>query len=181
MNAKVKTLSAEAAKAVTTYTHNRVSVDKKKVSMVDVLSADGVTSEMCKAPAKGEDRTFFDSLKVAVVAGFTAQVQGLLAKPTKGLNPKQKADRLYWQQQIGSVCKDIRRALEKREAAAAAAEAAANGGGEAEAEEKKATQEDTWRKTLSTMVDQVQKATGAKIKDIPAFIKDLKAAIARIQ
>lgn len=180
MNAKVKTLSAAAAKAVTTYTSNRVGTDKKKVSMVDVLSADGVTAAMCKAPAKGEDTAFFDSLKVAVVAGFTAQVQALLAKPAKGLNDKQKKDRLYWQQQIGSVCKDVRRALEKREAAAAAAEAQANGEAEAEGE-KKATQEDTWRKTLSTIVDQVQKAEGAKIKDVSAFVKDLKSAIARIQ
>jgi hypothetical protein len=118
-----------------------------------------------------------------VVAGFTAQVRSLLAKPAKGLNANQKKDRLYWQQQIGSVCKDIRRALEKREKKAAEAEAAANG----ETEEKKAeatqeaTQEATWRKTLSTIVDQAQKATGAKVKDVSAFVKDLKSAIARIQ
>jgi hypothetical protein len=179
MNAKVKTLSAAAAKAVTTYTSNRVGTDKKQVSMVDILSADGVTSDMCKAPAKGEDRTFFDSLKVAVVAGFTAQVRGLLAKPAKGLNANQKKDRLYWQQQIGSVCKDIRRALEKREKKAAEAEAAANG----ETEEKKAeaTQESKWRETLSNIIKQAQAAEGVQVKDVSAFIKDLKSAVARIQ
>jgi|DEB19_MinimDraft_3_1074340.scaffolds.fasta_scaffold14685_5 hypothetical protein len=163
----MKALSQASISAVRNYVGQKVKADKVKVSMVDTLESEGVTAAMCEAPAKGEPREFYDSLKAAVVSGFTATVQGLLEKPTKGLTDQQKSDKRYWQQQIGSVIKDIRKALTTREAREGANETS--------------TWEDRTRKALSGIIDAVQKKEGVKIDNIPEFIKTLKSAVARIQ
>ena len=49
------------------------------------------------------------------MAGFTAAVQKLMAAPTKSLQDVDKAEKRYWQQQIGARRNDFKRALEKRE------------------------------------------------------------------
>lgn len=57
-----------------------------------------------------------DEVKEDIVLGFTKSVQRLLEQPVKGMSDAKKAERKYWQQQVGSRVKDLRRALERREA-----------------------------------------------------------------
>ncbi len=167
----MKALNETCIGAVKGYVAQATKTDKVRISMADTLHAEGVTAAMCTAPAKGEDRTFFDSLKGAVVLGFTAQVQGLLAKPTKGLNDQQKSDKRYWQQQIGARVNDIARALAKREAQDEDGDGANN----------TSTWEDRTKKVLTALIDAVQKKEGVSIADVGAFVRDLKAAVARIK
>lgn len=82
--------------------------------VTDGLMADGVRPDDLKAPAKGEDRALFDSLKDAIVAGFSADARRLLNEDVKTLSEANKQKRTYWQQQIGSRMKDIRRGLTRR-------------------------------------------------------------------
>lgn len=180
----------------------------------DVLMAEGVTLDMLKAPAKGEDRTFYDGMLSAIVGGWHPWVQKMItsgraalpetaAAPTKSkvdkdgaLSAAQKRRAMedakvwpskpncaYWQQQKGSAMKDVRKALERRLAADAAA-AAADAGEDDEASEGKGKASATWeakvRATLTTMVKQAQSKEGSTVKDMPAFIRDLNSAIARI-
>jgi hypothetical protein len=126
---------------------------------------------MLVAPAKGESTVLFDSVKVSIVMGFTATVQALLKKDTKGLSEAQKESKRYWQQQIGSKLKDLRNALTRREAQGAESDGAGA---------DKSTWESTKRKVLSEMIAQAQKKESSTIKDISAFIKDLQSALARI-
>jgi hypothetical protein len=167
----MKALNETCINVVKGYVAQATKTDKVRISMADTLHAEGVTAAMCTAPAKGEDRTFFDSLKAAVVLGFTAQVQGLLAKPTKGLTDQQKTDKRYWQQQIGARVNDITRALAKREAQDEDGDGANN----------TSRWEDRTKKALTAMIDAVQKKDGVSIVDVGAFVKDLKAAVARIK
>ena len=168
-------LSTATVNAISTWSNKTLSTDKAKTKAIDALHADGVTSEMLKAPEKGESTVLFDSVKVSIVLGFTAQIQALLKKDTKGLSEQQKGDKRYWQQQIGSKLKDLRNALASREAKAKAQMEGSDGAGA-----DKSTWESTKRKVLSEMIAQAQKKEASTIKDISAFIKDLQSALARI-
>ena len=180
-------ISTAIASAITNDVQVDVKRGKTRGKTLDLMQADGYTPDMLTAPDKGADRTFYDSICRAVVAGFSAAAQAMLAGEAKALKTigedqakanrdiKCRENRKYWQQQIGSKIKDYRRGLERR---IAEAEAAAEGEAEAETGSKdKAAQ---WRKTLSTIITQAQNAEGAQVKDLPAFIKDLESAVARI-
>lgn len=164
-------LSTATINAIGAWAGQSVKVDNAKVKAVDSLYADGVTADMLKAPAKGESTVLFDSVKVSIVLGFTATVQALLKKDTKGLSEAQKESKRYWQQQIGSKLKDLRNALSRREAQGQESDGAGA---------DKSTWESTKRKVLSEMIAQAQKKEASSIKDIGAFIKDLQSALARI-
>ena len=166
-------LSTASINAIGAWAGQSVKVDNAKLKAVDSLHADGVTAAMLVAPAKGESTVLFDSVKVSIVMGFTATVQALLKKDTKGLSEAQKESKRYWQQQIGSKLKDLRNALSRREAINAAGESDGAGA-------DKSTWESTKRKVLSEMIAQAQKKEASTIKDISAFIKDLQSALARI-
>jgi hypothetical protein len=164
-------LSTATINAIGAWAGQSVKVDNAKVKAVDSLHADGVTAAMLVAPAKGESTVLFDSVKVSIVLGFTATVQALLKKDTKGLSEAQKESKRYWQQQIGSKLKDLRNALTRREAQGAESDGAGA---------DKSTWESTKRKVLSEMIAQAQKKESTTIKDIGLFIKDLQSALARI-
>jgi hypothetical protein len=164
-------LSTATINAIGAWAGQSVKVDNAKVKAVDSLHADGVTAAMLVAPAKGESTVLFDSVKVSIVMGFTATVQALLKKDTKGLSEAQKESKRYWQQQIGSKLKDLRNALTRREA-----QGSESNGAEAD----KSTWESTKRKVLSEMIAQAQKKESTTIRDIGLFIKDLQNALARI-
>ena len=170
MKATIK-LSTATVTAIGAWAGQSVKVDNAKVKAVDSLHADGVTAAMLVAPAKGEPTVLFDSVKVSVVMGFTAATQALLKKDTKGLSDSQKESKRYWQQQIGSKMKDLRAALARREA-----QGTESGGAGAD----KSTWESTKRKVLSEMIAQAQKKESTTISNMPLFIKDLQAALARI-
>ena len=119
-------LSTASSDAIGAWSGQSVKTDKIKVKVVDSLHADGVTPAMLLSPKDGADPAFFGSVKAAVVAGFTSNVQTLLDKDTKTLSDSQKTDKRYWQQQIGSKIKDLRNALVKREAQGEDGEARGN-------------------------------------------------------
>ena len=164
-------LSTATVNAIGTWSGKSREADNAKTKAVDALFADGVTAAMLVAPAKGESTVLFDSVKVSIVLGFTATVQALLKKDTKGLSEAQKGDKRYWQQQIGSKMKDLRNALTRRETQGAESDGAGS---------DKSTWEATKRKVLSEMIAQAQKKESTTIKDISAFVKDLQSALARI-
>jgi hypothetical protein len=164
-------LSSATITAISTWTNKTLTTDKAKVKAVDALFADGVTSSMLTAPDKGESTVLFDSVKVGIVLGFTASVQTLLKKDTKGLKEADKKDKRYWQQQIGSKLKDLRNALASREA-----QGSESGGAGA----SKSSWESVKRTVLADMIKQAQGKEASTIKDMAAFIKDLQSALARI-
>ena len=166
-----RVLNDECVNAVKGFVAQATKTDKVKTAMADTLHAEGITSDDCVAPKKGEDRAFFESLRAAVVLGFTATNQRLLATPAKALTDQQKSDKRYWQQQIGARINDIARALKRREMQDEDGDGANN----------TSTWEDRAKKALTAMIDAVQKKDGVAIHDVPAFVKDLKAAVARIK
>jgi len=164
-------LSAATAKDISAWANKSLTTDKAKVKAVDALHADGVTAAMLLAPEKGESTALFDSVKVSIVLGFSATVQTLLKKDTKGLSDAQKIEKRNWQQQIGSKMKDLRNALTRREAQGKESDGAG---------EDKSTWESTKRKVLAEIIAQAQKKESTTINNIPLFIKDLQSALARI-
>jgi hypothetical protein len=164
-------LSSATIDAIGTWSGQTIKADKAKTKAIDSLHADGVTAVMLEAPAKGESTVLFDSVKVSIVSGFTVAIQGLLKKDSKTLSEQQKSDKRYWQQQIGSKLKDLRRALTIREAQGQESDGAGA---------DKSSWESMKRKALSEIITQAQKKDASKIKDISAFIKDLQSALARI-
>ena len=166
-----RVLNDACVNAVKGFVAQATKTDKVKLAMADTLHAEGITADDCVAPKKGEDRALFDSLRAAVVLGFTATNQRLLATPAKALTDQQKSDKRYWQQQIGARINDIARALKRREMQDEDGDGANN----------TSTWEDRAKKALTAMIDAVQKKDGVGIHDVPAFVKDLKAAVARIK
>jgi len=168
-------LSTATINAIGAWSGKSREADNAKVKAIDALFADGVTSAMLMAPAKGESTVLFDSVKVSIVLGFTAQVQALLKKDTKGLSEAQKETKRFWQMQIGSKTKDLRKALASREAKAKAEMEGSDGAGS-----DKASWESVKRTVIADIIKQAQGKEASTIKDIGAFIKDLQSALARI-
>jgi hypothetical protein len=181
MNATAK-LSTATINAIKADVSKDLAAKKSGLKVVDSLYADGVKPEMMTAPKKGEPRTFYQSLEVAVTLGFSASAQAMLKADVKTLaevdeskaktnrDLKCKVNRRYWQQQIGSKIKDYRNSLTKRLAPATGEGAGSD----------KASWESVKRATLAEIIKQAQAKEASKVKDIAAFIKDLQSALARI-
>lgn len=164
-------LSNTTARAIGDWTGSTVKSDKAKIKAVDSLHADGVKADMLKAPDKGSDRTFYESVLFAITTGFSAAVQTLLKKETKSLSDSDKQEKRYWQMQQGSKMKDLRNALTRRESANDGSDGAGS---------KHASWEASKRKVLADMISQAQKKEKHSIKDMAEFIKALQAALAQI-
>ena len=171
MKAAIVKLSTATVSNISAWANKSLTTDKAKVKAVDSLHADGVTADMLRAPKNGESTVLFDSVKVSIVLGFTASVQALLKKDTKGLSDSQKTEKRNWQQQIGSKMKDLRNALTRREAQGKDSDGAGA---------DKASWEATKRTVLADMIKQAQGKEASTITNMPAFIKDLQSALARI-
>jgi len=168
MKAATVKLSAIAVAAIGAWSGKSVQVDNAKVKAVDALHADGVTADMLIAP-KGEVSPLFDSVKVSIVSGFTATVQTLLKKDTKGLNEAQKESKRYWQQQIGSKLKDLRNALARREAEDSGSDGANN----------KTTFDARLKRDLAKYIAQIEKleASSFSVVDMLKYLKGASALI----
>ncbi len=81
---------------------------------VDAMIADGITLEHFAAKGVGDESGFRPALKDAIVAAFPKRAKNLLATPTKNLSVKSKADKKYWQQQVGSKIGDFKAAFKRR-------------------------------------------------------------------
>lgn len=170
--AKLAKLSVEVAAIITAHIKGEVAHDKKNVKFTDVLRGEGVTSAMLKAPAKGADSAFYDSVKVAVVAGFDATMRKLLDMPAKGMSDSQKKSKREAQQRIGAKIGNIRRLLEVSEAK----EDAAAGG----TPDKKSTFESRLKRDLAKYIAQIEKLEGAQFTVVD-MLKYLKSASALIK
>jgi hypothetical protein len=157
-------LSAKSVESVSKFVSASVGADRDRVRAVDNLRAEGVVSDMLDAPAKGADRSFYDGqIKPAIVLGFTATIQTLLATDTKSLDEGKKMTKRYWQQQIGSKIKDLKAALVRREAA------------EDSTPRQTQTVGDRLRKKIEDLIDQVQKTENG-IADPAKVVASLKVA-----
>ena len=110
----------ETAALITSTVAAVEGASRKLASTADTLHAAGVPSTHFISPKSKDGGSTvtpedFDALNAAIVAGFTAAVQKLMAAPTKSLQDVDKAEKRYWQQQIGARRNDFKRALEKRE------------------------------------------------------------------
>ena len=177
-------LSEQSFKAIKAFADVSVKADKGLIKVVDSLYADGVTVEALTAPkGKDADRSFYESVRNAVIAGFSEAARKMVLLGAKDLadiaEDKAKANRelickinaRYWQQQVGSLIKDMRNALERR---------LSRSKGSDGAEESKSTWESTKRKVIAEIITQAQKKEASKITDLAGFIKDLQSALARI-
>jgi hypothetical protein len=100
---------------VTKATKTIEAKEKSLIKPLDELYADGMRSADFYAPAKGLDRTDYNNLKAAVVAGFTVADRKLLVADTKTMNDATKALKKTIQQKIGARMGDIARLLKARE------------------------------------------------------------------
>ena len=170
MKATTTKLSTASINAIGAWSGQAVKTDNSKTKAVDSMFADGVTAAMLTAPKKGEPSALFDSVKVSIVAGFTATVQALLKKDTKGLSDAQKENKRYWQQQIGSKLKDLRNALTRREAA----EEESGGAG------TKSTFESRLKRDLTKYIAQIEALEAAQFT-VADMLKHLRSASALIK
>ena len=172
-------ISLATIKAIGDFSNKSLTGDKAKPKAADSLIADGITSEQLKAPKKDQDRSLYDAVGRAVVAGFSVAAQAMLAADIKSLagigddaalnrDRKCKENRRYWQQQIGSKIGDLRAALARREAA------------ESESTEGKSTLEARLKRDLAKYVAQLQKVESFK-GDVAGCIKALNSAVAYIK
>jgi hypothetical protein len=167
------TLNQDLAVLVTKASRDKVAGMTSTKALLDALFAEGIKPDDLMAPKGNADRTFYDGLKDAVVAGFSKSVQALLAADVKSLDDEKKISRKYWQEQIGSILKDWRKGLERRIAQAEASES--DGAGT-----RKASTEAIIRRELAALIERAEKLESSTIKDLPAFIAALKAALARV-
>jgi hypothetical protein len=168
------TLNQTLATLVTKASKDRQQGMTSTKALLDAMYSDGVQPDDLMAPKGNVDRTFYDSLKDAIVAGFSKTAQALLAADVKSLDEEKKVGRMYWQTQIGTTLKDWRKGLKARIERANAAESSEGAG------TRKASPEAIIRRELASLIERAEKLESSTINDLPAFIAALKAALARV-
>lgn len=115
-------LNDQIAVAIKSYVGKARGLDTARTTVLDLLVSFGWKSTDLLSPKSADSTATVDGykwIKEQIVAGFTADVQTLLARETtKGLNQASKDKRKYWQQQIGARLNDLKSGLKKREQAA---------------------------------------------------------------
>ena len=95
-----------------------ILADKHGTAAIDSLIADGFDKPTDFVSPKSQGSTVsveeFNAINDAIVLGFSADIQRLLAKPVKSLTDAQKTTRRYWQQQIGAKRNDFKRGMQRR-------------------------------------------------------------------
>jgi hypothetical protein len=114
-NRKLQTATIDrVSKAVA----SSILADKHGTAAIDSLIADGFDKPTDFVSPKSQGSTVsveeFNSINDAIVLGFSADIQRLLAKPVKSLTDAQKTTRRYWQQQIGAKRNDFKRGMQRR-------------------------------------------------------------------
>ena len=162
--------TASTLTAVTAASKATVAGIKTERRLIDTFRADNVAASALLSP-KTEGSTATDeswkAIRGAVVAGFDASVQKLLALPTDAVRDTDKPTRRYWHQQIGSIIGRWQRALAKDEAARAGVV-------------KNATSPvEKLRDAFTAIERAVQKETAWGF-DVDDFLRDLRALNKRI-
>jgi hypothetical protein len=114
-NRKLQTTTIDrVSKAVA----SSILADKHGTAAIDSLIADGFDKPTDFVSPKSQGSTVsveeFNAINDAIVLGFSADIQRLLAKPVKSLTDAQKTTRRYWQQQIGAKRNDFKRGMQRR-------------------------------------------------------------------
>jgi hypothetical protein len=114
-NRKLETTTIDrVSKAVA----SSILADKHGTAAIDALVADGFDKPSDFVSPKSQGSTVsveeFNAINEAIVLGFGADIQRLLAKPVKSLTDAQKTTRRYWQQQIGAKRNDFKRGMQRR-------------------------------------------------------------------
>ena len=114
-NRKLETTTIDrVSKAVA----SSILADKHGTAAIDSLVADGFDKPSDFVSPKSQGSTVsveeFNAINEAIVLGFSADIQRLLAKPVKSLTDAQKTTRRYWQQQIGAKRNDFKRGMQRR-------------------------------------------------------------------
>lgn len=121
-------ISKELAAMISADVANVERSAKSRFAVVDAMVAEGLRSTDWISPKLKDSGStaspeLFASLKVPVIAGFSAADQALIKVESKAaiaaLKPEKAARRTYVLQQIGSRMKDYKNALKRREESAA--------------------------------------------------------------
>jgi hypothetical protein len=161
------TLNPAVATAITAAVAAIEGASRKMQSSIDALVSAGMRSTDFISP-KSKDKVStaspeqFEAINAAIVAGFSARVQKLLAAPTKALSDTDKSDKRYWQQQIGARRGDFEKALAKRE-----------GANDTRAPQQPKSAEDKIRAMIESIEKVVQGAEGLTF-DAADFLKRLR-------
>src|SRR6056300_525517 len=94
-------LNKASVDAIRSYTNVSVKASNALGFVVDALNRQNIKPEMLKAPEKGADRTLYTSVQEAIKLGFATEIQELLQKKPATLTESEKAEKRYWQQQVG--------------------------------------------------------------------------------
>ena len=157
--------------AVTEAVKHNESGQKKWTVLRDLLKADGIVSTMLRGSER--DKDLVDSLKPAVVLGFSVTERKALANDAKAMSTEQKEFRKVTQQKIGAYIGYIANELAKLEKAEAKAEA-----GESEEQEQvEKTPAEKLRIVLETALKIVQGDEQAKGYDPVIMAKLIGQAI----
>lgn len=117
----MKKLTDATLKLITAACDSNLKARGKMDLAIDGLVAEGIKADDLFAPEKGKDRALYESMLEAVEAGMPASARSLLRAETQNLPESSKIKKRYWQQQRGSLLKDVRRALGRRETTASGA------------------------------------------------------------
>jgi hypothetical protein len=166
--------NADLLKHITQGVAAVASAIRKIASSIDALHAGGMRSTDFISPKSKDGASTsspeqFEAINTAIVAGFTARGQKLLATPTKALPEEDKAEKRYLQQQIGARRNDFKRGLEKREGIA-----------DDRAPQAPKSPEDKIRAMIESIEKIVQGAEGLTF-DAADFLKDLRALNRKIK
>lgn len=116
MSHDIIALSAQARSATIDIVKSKEQVDKKQRKLADIYHADGIRGVMLETEKKGGSVELRTSIKDAIVAGFTADQQALIAKNPATLDSAQKHDRTTLKNKVDKYLTDIRKYLYDDEA-----------------------------------------------------------------
>jgi hypothetical protein len=119
LKAKAINISSKTSDLITRATKGVLGVKGIKALTLDALQADGVKSHMLESPKQKKANQYeglHSSIRLAIVSGFSEDAQAILKKETKTLDEKDRSEKRFQMQQVGSEFAYYRRELKKREA-----------------------------------------------------------------
>ena len=165
--------------AVTEAVKHNESGQKKWTVLRDLLKADGIVSTMLRGSER--DKDLVESLKPAVILGFSVTERKALANDVKAMSEVQKEFRKVTQQKIGAYIGYIASELAKLEKAEAKAEAGESESETAEQKESDKTPAEKLKFVFETALKIVQSDEQAKGYDPVIMAKLIGQAIAIIK
>ena len=113
---KIEVLPTNISGLITEDTKATVRSNKTRGSVIHALMDANIPyTHFISAKSKDSTATpeFQESIDHAIISGFSDKVRTLMHTNTKDLDEKEKADKRYWQQQVGAKRADYKKALKK--------------------------------------------------------------------